>query len=237
MMADTKEDNKENKESDEDKSSKHIKHPKLPSHPKGSDIIKLNVGGVPYLTTKTTLCQPGSYFEIMFSGKMEPGIQIDGAHFIDRDGMMFRYVINYMRDLDKWLPPSDIDTLSQLIKEAQYYCLNGMLEMMKEMVPTKQYTFEVYFRTDGYGQIVSINYFAPPVKVKAYLDSLTITKDTPVVSPPLRGVIKHLINKVDSKYELYYCYPGLDGMITLGFRNSTERIALSHVQRALGLYE
>ena len=72
---------------------------------KDSDVIKLNVGGVMYVTTRSTLCQPGSWFETMFSGKMEPGIQIDGAYFIDRDGEMFRYVINYMRNLDKWLPP------------------------------------------------------------------------------------------------------------------------------------
>ena len=205
---------------------------------KNSNIIKLNVGGVMYVTTRSTLCQPGSWFETMFSGKMEPGIQIDGAYFIDRDGEMFRYVINYMRNLDKWLPPGDVEILSQLVNEAGFFCLEGMLEKIKKMVPTTYYTFEVYLQMDKYGRCTSIVYSKPPPPsgIKEDIDKL-ITKGSTSIDPPQYGIVKHLINHLDSHYELYYYYTNSEGVLTLGFKVDPKRIALTDLKRHLEMFK
>ena len=92
------------------------------------DIIHLNVGGIQYVTTKTTLCRPGSLFECMFRGQMKPGLLINGAYFIDRNGPMFAHILDYLRNLDQWVCPSDIDILRQLVNEAKFYCLQDMLK-------------------------------------------------------------------------------------------------------------
>ena len=166
---------------------------------------------------------------------MNPGIQIDGAYFIDRDGEMFRYVINYMRNLNKWLPPGDVETLSQLVNEAGYFCLEGMLEKLKEMVPTKDYTFEIYIRADSKGRVTSLDYNGPPKHIREYLDGETTNPESITVRPSKYGLIGQIINRVDDSYELYYHYIGEDGTMTFGFRKSTPRIALSNLQDRLGI--
>lgn len=57
-------------------------------------IVKLNVGGVRLMTTKTTLTAvPGSLLGAMFSGRFPLPKDDEGNVFIDRDGEIFRYVI------------------------------------------------------------------------------------------------------------------------------------------------
>lgn len=84
--------------------------------------IRLNVGGTTYITTKETLT--GSYFEAMFSDKLKPGTLINDAYFIDRNGQIFSYILDYLRDLDTWLPPSNPDLLRSIVQEARFYCLD-----------------------------------------------------------------------------------------------------------------
>lgn len=52
-------------------------------------IVKLDVGGFVFTTSRATLCRvAGSYFQAMFSGRhsMEELQSEDGSYFIDRDG-------------------------------------------------------------------------------------------------------------------------------------------------------
>jgi len=59
-----------------------------------ANTIKLNVGGRIYKTTLDTLRKdPDSMLCVMFSGRFElKADEDDGAYFIDRDGVLFRYV-------------------------------------------------------------------------------------------------------------------------------------------------
>ena len=53
--------------------------------------VKLNVGGVVYKTSVSTLrSQPNSMLAAMFSDLFELQPEEDGAYFIDRDGDLFR---------------------------------------------------------------------------------------------------------------------------------------------------
>ena len=62
--------------------------------------VKLNVGGVKYETTLTTLTADGddSMLGSMFSGRHELHPNDDGEVFIDRDGKHFGHILNVLRD-------------------------------------------------------------------------------------------------------------------------------------------
>ena len=61
-------------------------------------MVTLNVGGVIYTTLRQTLQKyPGSMLAAMFSGRHDPQTDSQGAHFIDRNGTYFRYVLEFLR--------------------------------------------------------------------------------------------------------------------------------------------
>ena len=60
------------------------------------DIIKLNVGGTKFYTTRSTLLKSG-YFRALLSGKFADSTQADGYLFIDRDPVIFDFVLKYLR--------------------------------------------------------------------------------------------------------------------------------------------
>lgn len=113
------------------------------------DIIQLNIGGVKYITTKQTLLVKDSYFDALLSGRMKTGLTINDALFIDRDGSIFGYVLNYLRNLDTWEPPNDPDILIALLPEINYFALPGMLDQIKKMVKPVLLPFEVYLQLKG----------------------------------------------------------------------------------------
>ena len=71
--------------------------------------VKLNVGGVKYETTLTTLTVEGdnSMLGSMFSGRHELHPNDDGEIFIDRDGTHFGYILNMLRDANVEVPMKD----------------------------------------------------------------------------------------------------------------------------------
>jgi nitrate/nitrite-specific signal transduction histidine kinase len=61
--------------------------------------VKLDVGGVHFTTSVTTLMtEPDSMLAAMFSGRHELEKDDDGRVFIDRDGELFKYVLQFLRD-------------------------------------------------------------------------------------------------------------------------------------------
>ena len=71
--------------------------------------VKLNVGGVKYETTLTTLTADGdsSMLGSMFSGRHELQTNDEGEVFIDRDGTHFGHVLNMLRDASVEVPIKD----------------------------------------------------------------------------------------------------------------------------------
>nr|XP_004670109.2 BTB/POZ domain-containing protein KCTD12-like [Jaculus jaculus]XP_044996626.1 BTB/POZ domain-containing protein KCTD12-like [Jaculus jaculus] len=88
------------------------------------EVIELNVGGQVYITRYPTLVNiPGSLLWEMFSKKSPCLIQDNkGRFFIDRDGFLFRYVLDYMRDLQVVLP-DHFPECGRLQREAEYFKL------------------------------------------------------------------------------------------------------------------
>lgn len=104
-----------------------------------SNIVKLNVGGTVYMTTRSTLTSiPNTIFEGMFSGKFLVKPEEDGTYFLDRDGTHYRYIINYLRDRDHELLPSDHVTLQELIPEASFLGLLDLTQHLKNQLASLQ---------------------------------------------------------------------------------------------------
>ena len=102
-----------------------------------NELVTLNVGGVTYTTTKATLTKyPDSMLGAMFSGRM-PNLQdVNGHYFIDRDGALFKHVLNFLR-CSKLCLPTDFKEMNQLIAEADFYQIQPMInELLTPEVKT-----------------------------------------------------------------------------------------------------
>uniref|UniRef100_W5NM04 Potassium channel tetramerization domain containing 11 n=2 Tax=Lepisosteus oculatus TaxID=7918 RepID=W5NM04_LEPOC len=92
------------------------------------DPVSLNVGGEVYTTTLDTLtrCQD-SMLGAMFKGQLPLLRDRRGNFFIDRDGKVFRYILNYLRSSSLDLP-DDFKEMSLLKREADFYQIRPLLE-------------------------------------------------------------------------------------------------------------
>ena len=92
--------------------------------------ITLNVGGIQYFTTLSTLRQnPDSMLGAMFSGRHTIIPDADGTYFIDRDGTHFRYILNLLRSPEtcKVVRELPLSVQEEIKCECDYY---GVLDLM-----------------------------------------------------------------------------------------------------------
>uniref|UniRef100_A0A8C2YER6 BTB domain-containing protein n=2 Tax=Coturnix japonica TaxID=93934 RepID=A0A8C2YER6_COTJA len=96
------------------------------------EIIELNVGGQVYITRHPTLISvPGSLLWEMFTQKNVRSLARDskGRFFVDRDGFLFRYILDYLRDQQLVLP-EHFPERSRLQREAEYFMLPELVKML-----------------------------------------------------------------------------------------------------------
>ncbi|XDV15212.1 hypothetical protein PO909_015342 [Leuciscus waleckii] len=101
-----------------------------------SEIIELNVGGQVYVTRHSTLLSvPNSLLWTMFSQKTPTELTTDskGRFFLDRDGFLFRYILDYLRDQTLVLPDYFKEKAS-LLKEAEYFQLQELARRLRPAV-------------------------------------------------------------------------------------------------------
>ncbi|XP_031726038.1 BTB/POZ domain-containing protein KCTD12.1 [Anarhichas minor] len=100
------------------------------------EIIELNVGGQVYVTRhKTLIAVPDSLLWNMFSKKSPKELARDskGRFFLDRDGFLFRYILDYLRDLNLVLPDY-FPEKSRLQREADFFQLRDLTKQLSPRV-------------------------------------------------------------------------------------------------------
>ncbi|XP_054627753.1 BTB/POZ domain-containing protein KCTD12-like [Dunckerocampus dactyliophorus] len=89
------------------------------------DIVELNVGGQVYVTRLETLTAvPDSLLWAKFSQSSPEDLPKDskGRFFFDRDGFLFRYILDFLRDSELFLPEF-FKERRRLQKEADFFQL------------------------------------------------------------------------------------------------------------------
>lgn len=105
-------------------------------------VIELNVGGVHYTSTLKTLISDRnsrlfSYFATQGNDTEitpVPSLTRDAKEriFIDRDGVLFRFILDYLRDEAIQLPDGFREK-KRLLNEAQYFKLAGLVKCLQAM--------------------------------------------------------------------------------------------------------
>ncbi|XP_046907210.1 BTB/POZ domain-containing protein KCTD12-like [Hypomesus transpacificus] len=96
------------------------------------EIVELNVGGQVYITRFSTLTSvPDSLLWDMFSRKSTKGLARDtkGRFFVDRDGFLFRYILDFMRDQQLVLP-DHFPERGRLQREAEFFNLPELVKLL-----------------------------------------------------------------------------------------------------------
>ena len=91
------------------------------------EVISLNVGGVIHITTRSTLAKyPDSMLGSMFSDRFVPQLDNQSNYFIDRDGHLFRHILNFLRTGSLCLP-QDFQDFDLLDAEADFYQIPSLI--------------------------------------------------------------------------------------------------------------
>uniref|UniRef100_A0A8C5HJY7 BTB domain-containing protein n=1 Tax=Gouania willdenowi TaxID=441366 RepID=A0A8C5HJY7_GOUWI len=95
------------------------------------DPVSLNVGGDIYTTTLDTLTRcRDSMLGAMFTGQIPVLRDKRGNVFIDRDGKVFRYILNFLRTSCLDLP-DEFSELALLRREADFFQIRPLLEEIR----------------------------------------------------------------------------------------------------------
>ena len=91
-------------------------------------VIDLNVGGYSYSTTLKTLKSEANFILELIKGDT---VSKDSTKriFIDRDGKLFRYVLDYLRNKSILLP-DNFDERGSLRREAEFFKLDNMVKLL-----------------------------------------------------------------------------------------------------------
>ncbi|XP_059800210.1 BTB/POZ domain-containing protein KCTD6a [Hypanus sabinus] len=135
------------------------------------DPVTLNVGGHLYSTSISTLTRyPDSMLGVMFRGDFPTAKDSQGNYFIDRDGPLFRYILNFLRTADLTLPHGfkEIDLLR---KEADFYQIEPLIHCLND--PKPLYSLDTFEEVVELSSTRKLSKYSNPVAV--IITQLTIT--------------------------------------------------------------
>ena len=100
-------------------------------------VINLNVGGQIYTTSLATLTKYSeSMLGAMFSGRFAAQKDSNGNYFIDRDGALFRYVLDFLRNGELQVPENSHE-FGSLLKEAEFFQIPALTDAVKQQMQSR----------------------------------------------------------------------------------------------------
>lgn len=91
------------------------------------NIIRLDVGGRRFSTTKQTLTSKSTYFKARLSEHYGTFYTDEGYLFEDRDGEMFKHVLDFLRTGKVFCPKSE---WKRLLEEAEYFGIDELEKIL-----------------------------------------------------------------------------------------------------------
>ncbi|XP_052047211.1 potassium channel regulatory protein [Apodemus sylvaticus] len=112
----------------------------------GQDLVTLNVGGKIFTTRLSTLKQfPASRLAGMLDGRDPEFKTVDGQIFVDRDGALFSFILDFLRNHELLLP-SDFSDHRRLQREALFYELDSLVDLLSQyLLQSRSAIMEVHF--------------------------------------------------------------------------------------------
>ncbi|KAL1781083.1 potassium channel regulatory protein [Sigmodon hispidus] len=110
------------------------------------DLVTLNVGGEIFTTRVSTLKQfPTSRLARMLDGRDQEFKTVDGQIFVDRDGALFSFILDFLRNRELLLP-SDFSDYLRLQREALFYELDSLVDLLSQhLLQSRPAVMEVHF--------------------------------------------------------------------------------------------
>uniref|UniRef100_A0A8C8TBG0 Potassium channel regulatory protein n=1 Tax=Peromyscus maniculatus bairdii TaxID=230844 RepID=A0A8C8TBG0_PERMB len=110
------------------------------------DLVTLNVGGKIFTTRLSTLKQfPTSRLAGMLDGRDQEFKTVDGQIFVDRDGALFSFILDFLRN-GELLLPADFSDYLRLQREALFYELDSLADLLSQhLLQSRPAVMEVHF--------------------------------------------------------------------------------------------
>lgn len=157
-----------------------------------NEIVEFNVGGSSYTTSKSTITSyPDSMLCRMISGNLPNATDTKERIFIDRDGPLFRYILNFLRDKQLNLP-ENFTEYAQLRQEAEFFCIEPIVNQLDFLFHKKLSIAQKNTLTGSMSSLLSIQNTPDKDETQNKNKGLYFT----IVSKLYQGTIESLIGCV-----------------------------------------
>ncbi|KAM5277781.1 potassium channel regulatory protein [Hipposideros larvatus] len=96
------------------------------------ELVTLNVGGKIFTTKCSTIKQfPASRLTRMLDGRDQEFKMVGGQIFVDRDGQLFSFILDFLRT-QQLLLPTDFSDYLRLQREALFYELDPLVDLLNQ---------------------------------------------------------------------------------------------------------
>ncbi|XP_070265200.1 potassium channel regulatory protein [Myotis yumanensis] len=113
----------------------------------GQKLVTLNVGGKIFTTRSSTIKQfPTSRLTRMLHGRDQEFKMDGGQIFVDRDGVLFSFILDFLRT-QRLILPTDFSDYLRLQREALFYELDPLVDLLNQelLLQPRPALVQVYF--------------------------------------------------------------------------------------------
>ncbi|MBN3281341.1 KCNRG protein, partial [Polyodon spathula] len=109
------------------------------------EVVTLNVGGQTFITLVSTVRRVAdSKLACMLDGSDPEFRVVNGEFFVDRDGGLFKYILDYLRTRQVSLPPDFFD-YEGLTREAEFYEIRLLVDYLsKDSIRQRHSFFRIF---------------------------------------------------------------------------------------------